>query len=249
MVGLEAQGKKMRTELFRYFKNPLYWIVLAAGLSVRTVLAYFDRLYRSKDFWALSADFWSKVGSVTVGFLVVLVLIHLFSVDRETGTWPTISSAVYGRIHLFRNRLAAGSISVVLGIALLVLGNFTVSVLLGRELPRPQDWLYIFIRPQSAVLIGSIGFFILAACVCDIFKSQPVAMCICGVPFAISYFVNAGAVKPFELFWFFRYGFFTEMMRGRFIYSAPMFWAIWYALLLCGVLVTAIIKRKERKEL
>lgn len=74
-------------------------------------------------------------------------------------------------------------------------------------------------------------------------------MCICGVPFAISYFVNAGAVKPFELFRFFRYGFFTEMMRGRFIYSAPMFWAIWYVLLLCGVLVTAIIKRKERKEL
>ena len=74
-------------------------------------------------------------------------------------------------------------------------------------------------------------------------------MCICGVPFAVSYFVNAGVVKPFELLWFFRYGFFTEMMRGRFIYSAPMFWTIWYALLLFGVLVIAIIKRKERKEL
>ena len=77
----------------------------------------------------------------------------------------------------------------------------------------------------------------------------PAAMCICGVPFAVSYFVNAGVVKPFELLWFFRYGFFTEMMRGRFIYSAPMFWTIWYALLLFGVLVIAIIKRKERKEL
>lgn len=249
MVDLEAQGEKMKTELCRYFKNPLYWIVLATGLSVRAVLAYFDRIYRSKDFWALSADFWSKIGSVTVGFLIVLVLIHLFSVDRETGTWPTISSTVYGRIHLFRNRLTAGSIAVVLGIALLVIGNFTVSVLWGRGLPRPQDWLYMFIRPQAAVLIGSIGFFILAACVCDIFKNQPAAMCICGVPFAVSYFVNAGIIKPLELFWLFRYGFFTEMMRGRFIYSAPMFWVVWYALLLFGVLVVAIIKRKERKEL
>ena len=75
MVDLEAQGEKMKTELCRYFKNPLYWIVLATGLSVRAVLAYFDRMYRSKDFWALSADFWSKIGSVTVGFLIVLVLI------------------------------------------------------------------------------------------------------------------------------------------------------------------------------
>ena len=75
MVDLEAQGEKMKTELCRYFKNPLYWIVLAAGLSVRAVLAYFDCLYRSKDFWALSADFWSKIGSVTVGFLIVLVLL------------------------------------------------------------------------------------------------------------------------------------------------------------------------------
>lgn len=249
MVDLEAQGEKMKTELCRYFKNPLYWIVLAAGLSVRAVLAYFDCLYRSKDFWALSTDFWSKIGSVTVGFLIVLVLIHLFSVDRETGTWPTISSTVYGRIHLFRNRLTAGSIAVVLGIVLLVIGNFIISILLGRELPCPQNWLHMFIRPQAAVLIGSIGFFILSACVCDIFKNQPAAMCMCGVPFAVSYFVNAGIIKPLELFWFFRYGFFTEMMRGRFIYSAPMFWVVWYALLLFGVLVIAIIKRKERKEL
>lgn len=239
----------MKTELCRYFKNPQYWIVLASGLSVRTVLAYFDHLYRSKDFWVLSADFWSKIGSVTVGFLIVLVLIHLFSMDRETGTWLTISSTVYGRIHLFRNRLIAGSIAVVLGIALLVIGNFTVSILLGRELPFPQDWIYMFIWPQAAVSVGAIGFFVLSACVCDIFKNQAVSMCICGTPFAISYFVNAGVIEPFGLFWFFRYGFFTEMMRGRFICSVPIFWAVWYALLLLGVLVIAIIIRKERKEL
>lgn len=249
MADLEAQGEKMKTELCRYFKNPLYWIVLATGLFTRAVLAYFDCLYRSKDFWALSADFWSKIGSVTVGFLIVLVLIHLFSMDQETGTRPTISSTVYGRIHLFINRIAAGSVAVVLGITLLIIGNFSVSILWGSKLPRPQDWLYTFIRPQAAVLIGSIGFFILAACVCDIFQNQPAAMCICGVPFAVSYFVNADVIKPLELFWFFRYGFFTEMIRGRFVYSAPMFWVVWYVLLLFGVLVIAIIKRKERKEL
>lgn len=249
MAYLEAQGKKMKTELFRYFKNPLYWIVLGAGLSVRTVLAYFDLLHRSKDFWVLAADFWSRIGSVTVVFLIVLVLIHLFSADRETETYPTINSTVYGRIHLFRNRLIAGSVAASLGIALLAVGNLVVSIFFGRDLSRPQDWIYSFIRPPVVAIVGAIGFFILAACVCDIFKNQPAAMCICGAPFAISYFVNVGVIEQFELFWFFRYGFFTELMRGRPIYSAPIFWIVWYLLLLGGVLLIAINKRKERKEL
>lgn len=239
----------MKAELFRYFKNPLYWIVLGAGLSVRTIFAYFDLLHRSKDFWVLAADFWNRIGSATVGFLIVLVLIHLFSSDRETETYPTINSTVYGRIHLFRNRMIAGGFAAFLGTALLAVGNLIVSIFLGRGLSRPQDWMYSFIQPSVIALVGTIGFFILAACVCDIFKNQPAAMCICGVPFAISFFVNVGAIKQFELFWFFRYGFFTELMRGRLIYSAPVFWIVWYLLLLGGVLLIAINKRKERKEL
>lgn len=246
---MEAQGIKMKAELFRYFKNPLYWIVLCAGLSVRTIFAYFDLLHRSKDFWVLAADFWSKIGSATMGFLIVLVLIQLFSLDRETKSYPAINSTVYGRIHLFRSRLIAGGVAALLGAVLLAVGNFGLSMLLGHNLLYPQSWAGSFIQPPVVAMIGAIGFFLFAACVCDIFKNQPAAMCICGVPFAISYFVNTGAIKKFELFWFFRYGFFTELMRGRLIYSAPVFWIVWYLLLLGGVLLIAINKRKERKEL
>ena len=249
MADLEAQSYKMKTELFRYFKNPLYWIVYGAGISIRTVLAYFDSLHRKEEFWELAKDFWSKIGSATMGFLIVLVLIQLFSFDRETKSYPTINSTVYGRIHLFRNRLIAGGVASVFGVALLAVGNFAVSMLLGRNLPHPQNWVGSFIQPPVVAMIGSIGFFLFAACVCDFFKNQPAAMCICGVPFAISYFVNTGAIKQFELFWFFRYGFFSELMRGRLIHSNPVFWVIWYALFLSCVLLIAINKRKERKEL
>jgi len=249
LADLEAQSYKMKTELFRYFKNPLYWIVYGAGISIRTVLAYFDSLHRKEEFWELAKDFWSKIGSATMGFLIVLVLIQLFSFDRETKSYPTINSTVYGRIHLFRNRLIAGGVAAVFGVALLAVGNFAVSMLLGRNLPYPQNWVGSFIQPPVVAMIGSIGFFLFVACVCDFFKNQPAAMCICGVPFAISYFVNTGAIKQFELFWFFRYGFFSELMRGRLIHSNPVFWVIWYALFLSCVLLIAINKRKERKEL
>ncbi len=210
----------MKADLIRCFRNPLYWLVLSAGLFVRVVLAYFDFQTRSDVFWSLSAEFWNKTGSVTLGFLVLLVLIRLFSADRETGAFPVINSTAYGRIALFRNRLIAGSAAASVGTILLAIGNYALSVLIS----------------------GGLAF------VCDSLKNQPAAMCICGVPFALSYFINVAVLKKFGFFWFVRYGFFTEWMRGRRIGVTTEVWIIWYALLLGGLLLAVIHLRKERKE-
>ena len=102
---------------------------------------------------------------------------------------------------------------------------------------------------SPGLIIGTIGFFLFAAFVCDSLKNQPAAMCICGAPFAFSYFINAAVLKKFEFFWFVRYGFFAEWMRGRRIGVTPGVWGVWYALLLGGLLLAAIHQRKERKEL
>ena len=238
----------MRTELNRCFRNPLYWLVLGAGLVVRAVLAYFDFQTRSDAFWSLSAAFWNKTGSVTLGFLVLLVLIRLFSVDRETGFFPIINSTAYGRITLFWDRLIAGSAAASAGTGLLAVGNYALSILISGGLPRPEGWEYAWFRSTATVLVGTIGFFLFAAFICDSLKNQPAAMCICGVPFALSYFINTIVLKKFGFFWFVRYGFFTEWMRGRRIGTSPVVWAVWYALLLGGLLLAAIYQRKGRKE-
>ena len=115
--------------------------------------------------------------------------------------------------------------------------------------PQPDGWNHAWFRSTVIVLIGTIGFFLFAAFVCDSLKNQPAAMCICGVPFAFSYFINAAVLKKFEFFWFVRYGFFAEWMRGRRIGVTPGVWGVWYALLLGGLLLVAIHQRKERKEL
>lgn len=148
----------MKTELTRYFRNSLYWLVLGAGLSVRVVLAYFDFQTRSDAFWSLSAEFWNKIGSVTLGFLVLLVLIRLFSADRETGVFPVINSTAYGRITLFRNRLIAGSIAASAGAVLLAAGNHALSILISGRLPQPDGWNHAWFRSTAIVLIGTIGF-------------------------------------------------------------------------------------------
>ena len=163
----------------------------------------------------------------------------------ETGE----NSFGYGRITLFRNRLIAGSIAASAGAVLLAAGNHALSILISGRLPKPDGWNHAWFRSTAIVLIGTIGFFLFAAFVCDSLKNQPAAMCICGVPFAFSYFINVAVLKKFEFFWFVRYGFFAEWMRGRRIGVTPGVWGVWYALLLGGLLLAAIHQRKERKEL
>lgn len=239
----------MKTEFARYLKNPLYWATLGSGLFARFVMAYFDFQYRSGEFWDLASKFWNKSGSVTEGFLILLALIHLLSTDREYKTTPVITSTPCGRKHLFYTRLATGCLATGLGVLILALGNAVISKFWGHSLLHSSQ-LMIKISIFTLVAgMGAIGFFLFSACVCDILQNQPAAMCLCGVPFALSYFVNVGVIQKLDFFWMIRYGFFTELMRGQLIYSAPVFWAFWYSSLLCGIFAIAKNKRKGRKEL
>ena len=239
----------MKTECFQYFKNPYYWTVIGLGLVARAVLAYLDFRYRAPQFWGLSADFWNKTGSITMGFLILLVVIRRFSYDTELRTFPIINSTAYGRISLFWNRLIGGEASVVAAVLLLYAGNTGISCLFGSKMGIPYGWTGFFTHTTAAALAGSAGYFALSAMICDLPKNHPIAMCLCGLPFASSYFINAGAVKPPDLFWFLRYGFFTELMRGRTIRSFPVFWSVWYTVLISLTFFFVIQKRKERKEL
>lgn len=239
----------MKTELFRYFRDPLYWLVLGSGIFARAVLAYFDRLYRAADFWTLSEGFWEKIGSVTVGFLILLVLIRPFSMDREHKTLPVINSTARGRGILFFNRLFAGGLAALISVLLLSVGNCAVTMLAARGMPLPQEFVPLFGDSSVIATIGAIGYFIFSAGVCDLFQNQPAAMCICGILFGIGYFINTSAIGPFDLFWFFRYGFFTELARGRPLVIRPLFWAAWYPLLTTCILGLATEKKRERKEL
>lgn len=239
----------MKTECLQYFKNPYYWAVIGFGLAARAVLAYLDFRYRGAQFWELAAAFWNKTGSITMGFLILVVMIRRFSCDTELRTFPITNSTAYGRLSLFWNRLIGGEAAVVAAVLLLYAGNTGISFLLGNKMDIPYGWTGSFTHTTAAALAGSAGYFALSAMICDLAKNHPVAMCLCGLPFAGSYFINAGTVKPPDLFWFLRYGFFTEQMRGRTIRSFPVFWAVWYAALIGLTLFWVIQKRKERKEL
>ena len=239
----------MKTECLQYLKNPYYWTVIGLGLAARAVLAYLDCRYRGPQFWELSADFWNKTGSITMGFLILVVMIGRFSFDTELRTFPMINSTAYGRLSLFWNRLIGGETAAAAAVLLLYAGNIGISCLLGNKIGMPYGWTGFFTQATAVVLAGSAGYFALSAMICDLAKNHPVAMCLCGLPFAGSYFINAGTVKPPDLFWFLRYGFFTEQMRGRTIRSFPVFWAVWYAALIGLTLFWVIQKRKERKEL
>ena len=239
----------MRTELFRTVKDPLYWLMIGSGLAARTVAAYFDSLYRSSRFWASALDFWDKTGSVTMGLLILLVLIRRFSYDAETGVFPVVNSTAYGRLSLLLARLAGGALAVILAAALLCGGNAGISFLLGGRIGAPYGWTGSFGARSAVALVGAEGYYIVSALVCDLAKNQPIAMSLCGLPFAGSYFINSGAVRPPEALWLLKFGFFTELARGKSILSFPRFWLVWYALLIGMVFFFVLRKRKEDCEL
>ena len=239
----------MRTEFLRIIKNPLYWLVTCSGLAARAVLAYFDGLYRDTQFWASALDFWDKTGSVTAGFLVLLVMTRYFSYDVETGAFPIINSTARGRLPLLLARLTGGTLAVALSVALLYGGNMGISFLLGHKIGAPGGWIGAFSYRSVMSLAGAEGYYIVSALVCDLAKNQPIAMCVCGLPFASSYFINSGAVKPPEAFWFLKYGFFTELLRGDAIKSFTLFWIGWYSVLIGTIFFFVIRRRKENREL
>lgn len=239
----------MKRELLRIMKMPLYWLVIGGGMTIRLVFAYFDRLYRQDSFWNSFADFWNKIGAFTMAVLILVVLIRLFSMDREHGVQDVISSTMLGRRNLFLYRLFAVVTGACIGVSVLAAANTILSALFGQGIALNNEWIMAFLTRTGIALCGSVGLSVVAGSICDISKSQPVTLCICGIPFIISIFVNADVVRPFELFWFFRYGFFTELMRGRLLQSMLGFWVIWYSTILVLALAIAIAKRKERKEL
>lgn len=110
------------------------------GTGRRAGLTYLDFRYRSPQFWELAADFWNKTGSITMGFLILLVMIRRFSYDMELRTFPIINSTAYGRLPLFWNRLIGGEVAVVAAVLLLYAGNTGISCLLGSKMGMSYDW-------------------------------------------------------------------------------------------------------------
>lgn len=249
MAAVAAQGAQMMQELLRILKMPLYWLLLGTGVAIRIILAYFDRMYRTELFWMLCADFWNKVGGFTVATVILAVLIRVFSIDYENGVQDVICSTAFGRLKLFCKRLFAIALNAAIAVVILAVANAFISAFFGRGLAFDDAELANVITKTAVALCGSIGLSIVAGAVCDISKSQPITLCVCGVPFIISVFINADVIQPLELFWFFRYGFFTELMRGRPLHSLPTLWAVWYTAMIILVLSITLKARKERKEL
>lgn len=73
-------------------------------------------------------------------------------------------------------------------------------------------------------------------------------MCICGVPFAFSYFINVAVLKSLNSSGLSGMDFCRMDARTE-NRCDPGVWGVWYALLLGGLLLAALHQRKERKEL
>lgn len=246
----------MTSEIKRYAAKALYWIILAATLIARGFLAYFDFKefkHEPDGYLDLAVDYWNNAGSLSLAILILIVLIHQFSIDKETGADTVIHTARYGRRRLYFERLGAGVVMTVFSVAILGLGNYVISYFMSPVGVHMRDALAPYIESTLITLVGGVGFFLASSFVCDVVASHPAAICICGFPYVFSYLVYSMVdnifLEPFDLFWFLKYGTFTELVRGRWITTVPVFWCIWYPMVIAGLFALSLYKRKERKQL
>ena len=241
----------MIRELKRILSNKIYWLIILGGLSFRGVLMYNDRKYRTDMFFASCSDFWKYIGSLTQAIVILYSVIYIFSYDREKGASPVICSTRNGRLSLFLARLSGGAVAVCISTVLMALVNVIMSQIFGEGLIVTQ-WIPSFVLKSLIAAGGALGLYITSACICDVSQNHTFTMAVCAVPYLLGYLrgLSGDAIlDEFGLWWFLRYEFFTDFMRGQTISSRPLFWTGWYTALILGMLFLALYKRKMRYEL
>ncbi len=239
----------MRYEIERALRFPAMWLVIIVSMGVRCVIAIYDHLYRLDSFWDLAASYFDVIGSLTLILLILLTPIRLFTDDKQRSMEEIILTARKGRLVLMVRRYIVCLLFGFLMAVFLSVCNYIISAIIGGS-PAIDLTAYWQITAQAA--IGGAGLAIVAGALCDILRSHPAALIICGLFTLFGFMIRGSMVKPFDFLWFFEYGFFTPLLRGHAGVTWEgwiSFWSLWHIILISLILIFNIYKRRERRTL
>jgi hypothetical protein len=239
----------MRYEVERILHLPALWFVITVSLGARCVLAVCDRMYRSESFWDLAVSYFDLIGSLTLIILILLVPIRLFTDDRYYSLEEIILTTNKGKFTLMVRRYIVCLLFGFLMAIFLSLCNYIISVIICGS---PPIDLTGYWQITAQVAIGGAGLAIVASALCDMLRSHPTALIICGLFTLFGFMIRGSMVDPFDFLWFFENGFFTSLLRGHAGVTWKGwtgFWSLWHITLILLVLLFDIYKRKGRRAL
>jgi len=246
----------LKLELQKLFIKP-YFICSFAVLSLWTFILYNTFIWTPARILQKSLDFWGKLGSIALCFIILMIVTRLFIMDVNENTEDVFNAAKFGKGKLFKIRLKAGIIFIFITVLLFTWMNLIISMYFNRisqdlTIPLSISVPSYYLLQVLSVIIGAISFIICASCICNGFKSQSITVIICGLLFGISYITRSASVNKFSIHWFLERGFFSYMMRGKILADSlweMAFWIFWHCMISCIAIIAGKKVQLRRNEL
>lgn len=246
----------LKLELQKLY-NSLYFISIFAVSSLWIFVLYNTFIWIPEQMLQKSLEFWDKLGSITLGFIILIISTKIFIMDVNENTEDVFNTTKLGKRRLFQVRIKAGVFFIVTTVLLFVGMNIIVTLFFVRvpqdvTIPMDISTAFYYILQTLMVIIGAISFAICASCICNGFKSHGITIIICGLLFGISFITRSTLANKFSIHWFLERAFFSYLMRGKILADSLweiLYWISWYCLISCFAIISSRIIQLRRNEL
>ena len=241
----------IRWELKKLLKPTWMFIVLGLVTAIWIAMMYFASASGEQRIVGRFFSYWSVLGSLTFGGIILFVSTKLFSLDGEERIKEVVLSTKYGK-----RRLLAIRFCTIIIFTAIVFSVLTVIQVTGLMLFADNGYTVFketYFLQLLTVFIGSQLFAIFAACLCILLSSHAATVTLCALLFGFTYIYrsNYGAeqLSTFSFSDLLDKGFFSYLMRADFISNISLSsFSIWYGLLMAmtiGLMLTIQSRRHE----
>lgn len=242
----------IRWELKKLLKPTWLFIVLGLVATIWIAMMYFASASGEQRLIKSFFSYWSELGSLTLGGIILFVSTKLFSIDGEERIKEVVLATKYGKGRLLLVRFCTIMLFTVIVFSLL-----TIIQLIGLMLFTDNGYSVFeeaYYLQILSVFIGSQLFAIFAACICIILSSHASTVTLCAFLFGFTYIFRSNYEGEESFFFSFDdlldKGFFSYLMRADFISNISLsVFSIWYGLLMAITIASMLTTQSRRHEL
>ncbi len=230
------------------------WIVIVLGLvaSIWALMMYYASVSGEQRVIERFFSYWSVLGSLTFGGIILFVSTKLFSLDDEQRIKEVILSTKYGKRHL----LAIRFFTIIIFTAI-VFSLLTFIQVIGLMLFVENEYMAFkesYFLQLLVVFVGSQLFAVFSACLCTIFSSHTTTITFCAFLFGFTYiFRSNDGAEQLSIFLFsdlLDKGFFSYLMRADLVTNISLSsFSNWYSLLMNMTVMLMLTIQSRRHEL
>lgn len=249
----------LKYELKKLCSNKLFLPSIIVVLALWAFIINNTRIWSPNNIVSKSMTFWHILGSLTLGFIILMINTRLFSMDTDEKVEEVFNTTRYGKRKLFVDRLKATMVFSTLAVLIFIGINLGLTFIFSKSsqlvvVPYDISITSYFIIQNFIVILGASVFAVFSALLCDSFKSHNITLIICGLLYGISYITRTSMVDKYSIHWILERGFFSFIIRGKILTVSSIdlyeviFWMLWYVILMClmiGVNKKIQLRRKE----